>query len=63
MDLRFHHIERPGKLFCGSDGFFDGHGWDTLGHGHAEFRKQFLGLILMDVHGKSVLSMAESKGP
>ncbi len=50
MDLRLHHIERPGQLRRRRDGLVDAQRGIARGHGDAEFGEQFLGLIFVDVH-------------
>ena len=50
VDLRLHHIHRPGQRAGGGDRLVDRHRSMSRGHGDAEFREQFLGLIFVDVH-------------
>ena len=42
--------ERAGKLPCGLDRLVHGERRDALGHGDAELRQQFLGLVFVNVH-------------
>src|SRR3546814_8796587 len=55
MVLRLDHVARSGKLLRGRDGLLDAQRGITGGHGHTEFREQFLGLIFVDVHRRHVL--------
>ena len=50
VDLRFHDIERSGELAGGRHRLVDGQRGMAGGNGDAEFRKQFLGLIFVNVH-------------
>lgn len=61
MDLGFHDIKRPGQLLGGIDRFVDGHRGIAGGHGHAEFREQFLGLVFVDVHEGPSLGVFEER--
>ena len=51
VDLRLHHVERPGKLRGRRDRLVDAHRRMAGRHRHAELREQLLGLIFVDVHG------------
>ena len=51
VDLRFHDVERTGQLLGAFHRFFDSKGGMAGGDADAVFRKQFLGLVFVDVHG------------
>ncbi len=53
MDLRLDDPERPRKLPGRGDGLLDGKRRVAGGNGNALLGEQFLGLIFMNVHGRS----------
>ena len=50
VDLRLHDIERTGQLLRAFDRFLDRESGMAGGDADAVFRKQFLGLIFVNVH-------------
>ena len=62
VDLRLHHIKRPGQLLCARNCLIDRQRGMARRNADAEFRQQFLGLIFMDVHVSDSLSAAGLPG-
>ena len=52
VDLRLHHVERPGQLLRRRDGFGHGHRRISGRHGDPVLGEQFLGLVFVNVHGE-----------
>jgi hypothetical protein len=59
MDLRLHHVKRPGQLLGAFDGFFNRQRRIAVGHGDTVLFEQFLGLVFMDVHGSLIPLLCE----
>jgi hypothetical protein len=53
VDLGFHHGWSLGQLAEGAVELGGRRGGGALGDGHAEFLEQGLGLVLVDIHGRS----------
>src|SRR3546814_6363215 len=58
MDLRLDDIKRPGEFFGSGSRLFSGEGGIARRNRRAELRKQFLGLIFVDVHDPKLLPKA-----